>query len=275
MIPAWLAFFDALIAIALVLLGILGAHYGAFSSIFGFQIFLLAFFIAILGLILSVIAVLTTALSAKRRAGLPRAIVALIICLIIVVPIANIIASTHKYPPINDITTDINHAPEFVHAQQLPGNHGRDLVYDKAKYAAAQTKGYGEVEPLKLGDPPDVAFQKVEIVAGEIPHWRITYTDPKTRTLEGVATSMLFHFKDDFVIVVLPQGDQAPAGPGLSGAAANAPAASSGSLVEMRSKSRDGIGDLGVNYRRIKSFFHTLEVHQHGTEPVTVPGGPG
>lgn len=273
MILAWLALFDALIAIALVLLGILGAHYGAFASLFGFQIFLLAFFIAVLGLIISVIAILVSALSARRRAGLPRAIIALILCLIIVVPVANIIARTRKYPPINDITTDVNHPPEFVHAQQLPANHGRDLSYDKAKYAAAQMKGYGEVAPLALSDPPDVTFQKVQIVAGEIPRWRITYSDLKTRTLEGVSTSPLFHFQDDFVIVVRPMAGLAAPGTGAS-AAADAPGAS-GSLVEMRSKSRDGIGDLGVNYNRIESFFHILKAHQHGTQPSTVPGGPG
>ena len=68
--------------------------------------------------------------------------------------------------------------------------------------------------------------------------WKITYEDPKTRTIEGVATTRLFHFQDDFVIQVRP--------------------ASGGSEVEMRSKSRDGKGDVGANYKRITAFFRTL-----------------
>jgi uncharacterized protein (DUF1499 family) len=71
-----------------------------------------------------------------------------------------------------------------------------------------------------------------------MPRWTITYTDPKTRTIEGIAETQLFHFRDDFVIQVRP--------------------APSGSLVEMRSKSRDGVGDVGANYKRIQAFFATL-----------------
>jgi uncharacterized protein (DUF1499 family) len=60
--------------------------------------------------------------------------------------------------------------------------------------------------------------------------------DQKTNTLEAVATSKLWHFQDDIVIQIRPTPDGA-------------------SLIEMRSKSRDGTGDFGVNARRIKHFF--------------------
>jgi uncharacterized protein (DUF1499 family) len=275
MIPAWLAYFDALIAIVLVLVGILGAHFGAFAPLFGFQLFLLGFFIAILGLIVSIIAVLVTSISRKRRAGLPRSIFAIIVCLIIVVPTVNIIVSKRKYPPINDITTDTANPPEFVHAQQF--NPHRDMAYERAKFAEIQLKSYGQLRPLQVDEPPDVTFQKVEIVAGEIPRWRITYVDPKTRTLEGVATSPLFRFKDDFIIQVRPADNARPVAVSTTAGSANAPSTGndSASLVEMRSKSRVGIGDLGANYNRIESFFRTLEAHLHGTAPKTVAGGSG
>ena len=69
-----------------------------------------------------------------------------------------------------------------------------------------------------------------------MPAWKITYSDPARNTLEVVATSRLFHFHDDVVIQIWPTPDGA-------------------SLIEMRSKSRDGIGDFGVNARRIRRFF--------------------
>ena len=56
-----------------------------------------------------------------------------------------------------------------------------------------------------------------------------------------MATSTLFRFHDDFVIQVRPAAE------------------TDYSLVEMRSKSRDGKGDLGTNYNRIESFFRALE----------------
>ncbi|HLX36292.1 MAG TPA: DUF1499 domain-containing protein, partial [Candidatus Binataceae bacterium] len=70
----------------------------------------------------------------------------------------------------------------------------------------------------------------------EMPDWTITDTDAANHTIEGYATSALFHFNDDFIIQVRPGPD-------------------GGSLLEMRSKSRDGIGDFGVNHKRITDFF--------------------
>jgi uncharacterized protein (DUF1499 family) len=100
---------------------------------------------------------------------------------------------------------------------------------------------YHGLAPLKLGGSPDDVYKRVEIIAGEFPGWEVTYRDPARHMVEGVADSTLFQFKDDFVIQVRP--------------------ADSGgeSLVEMRSKSRDGKGDLGANYNRIQSFFKALQ----------------
>ena len=74
-----------------------------------------------------------------------------------------------------------------------------------------------------------------------MPGWFIVYIDPATRTIEGVETSYLFRFRDDFVIQVRPGPDP------------------NSSLVEMRSRSRDGTGDFGVNYNRIREFFAMLK----------------
>jgi uncharacterized protein (DUF1499 family) len=238
MIPAWLSFLDALLAVLAVLVGSLGAHFDLIAPLIGFQIFLLGFLLSVLAVLTGILGLIRTA-SAKRRAGLPRAITGTILGLIIAVPILMIINNVRKYPPINDITTDVDNPPEFVHATALPANRGRDMKYDRARYAALQQKGYGTVAPLKLDAPPDAVFAKVRVMAAAIPIWRVTYTNPQTKTLEGVATSRLFRFKDDFVVQVRPSGNGA-------------------SLVEMRSKSRDGVGDLGTNYHRIERFFARL-----------------
>jgi uncharacterized protein (DUF1499 family) len=238
MIPAWLSFFDAILAIVLVAVGILGAHFAMILPFRGFQIFLLGFFLSLIGVVLGIVGLFMTR-SPQRAAARPRAIFGVLISFVIAVPVLLIIASGLKYPPINDITTDFDNPPEFVHATDLAANHGRDMKYDKARYAERQQAGYGKLEPLKLPAEPDAEFARVEALAKDMPSWRITFDDPKTRTIEGVATSALFRFKDDFVIAVRP---------GEGG----------GSLVEMRSKSRDGVGDFGVNYKRIQTFFERL-----------------
>jgi uncharacterized protein (DUF1499 family) len=241
MIVAWLAYFDALVAVALVLAGVVAAHFGISTPFFGFELFAAGLLFGALALFLAIIALLTLLFSPSRRSALPRAAVSGVLGLIVIVP-ALAMVLTHPYPPINDITTDTRNPPEFVHAQELTANRGRSMKYDATTYAPVQENAaaYHDLAPLKLDTPPDQAYKKAKLVAAGFPSWEITSQDPQTRTIEGVATSSLFHFHDDFVIEVRP-------------------ADGGGSLVEMRSKSRDGKGDLGANYNRIKTFFHLLQ----------------
>ena len=57
--------------------------------------------------------------------------------------------------------------------------------------------------------------------------------------LEAIATSRWFGFRDDIVIRIRPDG--------------------SGSKVDIRSKSRVGRSDLGVNAERIREFVARLK----------------
>jgi len=250
MVLAWLTLFDGILALTLAIVGIISAHFAVLppfnlqlsTGLFGLYFVLFGFFLAVLGVIVGVIALLVTFLMPSRRAGRAQAVIGTILALIVVVPIFRIVRSTRQYPAINDITTDTKNAPLFVYAQTLPANHSRDMSY-KREMASAQEAApvYHDLEPLKLPGSPDDVYKRVEIIAGEFPGWQVTYRDPAHHTVEGVATSTLFQFKDDFVIAVEP-------------------AAESGeSLVEMRSKSRDGKGDLGANYNRIESFFRALQ----------------
>jgi len=238
MVFAWLAFFDALLAIAMTAAGVIVAHFYLIAPFMGFQLFLVGFLVSILGLVVGIIALFMTRRGAAL-AGRNRAIVGTVVCAAVALPILAMLAGRAKYPPINDITTDFDNPPEFVNAQKLQHEPNRDMKYDKAKYAARQEAGYGPIGPIKERLSPADAFARVTEVAKASPNWTITYTDPATNTIEVVATSKLFHFNDDVVIQVRPAPDGA-------------------SLIEMRSKSRDGVGDLGVNARRIRHFFDRI-----------------
>jgi len=235
MVVAWLAFLDGLMAVSLLAAGVFGAHYRYMTPFGGFQTFLLGFFLGFVALLLGLIGIFATR-NPIRAPGRPRAIVGAILGLVVITPVLWIMLTGPTVPAINDITTDFDNCPEFTHAMQLNANHGRDMKYDRAKYADKQLQGYGPLAPLKMPEPPDDAFKTVQRTAAQMPNWTVTTADPSTRTLEGYSTSSLFHFNDDFVIQVRP---------GEGG----------GSLLEMRSKSRDGIGDFGVNHQRIKDFF--------------------
>lgn len=229
------AFFDGLLAITLVVLGMLGAHFYVVAPFHGFIFFALGFLLSVLGTIIGTVAIVMTR-KPDRRAGRNRALVGTVLCLVVALPFIATILRGMKYPPINDITTDFDNPPEFVFAQKLQHDPGRDMKYDKAKYAAKQSAGYGAINPLKERLEPSAEFRRVTEVAESVPTWKITYSDPARNTLEAVATSKLFHFQDDIVIQIRPTPDGE-------------------SLVEMRSKSRDGQGDFGINAKRIRRFY--------------------
>lgn len=237
MVAAWVGFFDALVAVALVAAGLIGAHFGFAAPFMGFQLFLFGLLFGVLALILGLIGLFRTRIPQTQHAH-SRAVVASYIGAILTALLVYLALGAKGYPAINDITTDVDNPPEFVNAQSLAQNQGRNLAYNKVKYAQRQQQGYGTLQAVPLSMDPDQAFKEVSTLASEMHGWKITYTDPKTRSLEGVATTNLFRFHDDFIIQVRP--------------------ASNGSMVEMRSKSRDGEGDVGANYKRIQSFFASL-----------------
>jgi uncharacterized protein (DUF1499 family) len=240
MILAWLCYYDGLIAIAAVAAGIISAHWELTAPFFGFQLVLIGLVFAVLALLSGMIALPMTYFSPQRRAGLSRARIGVILALMIFLPLAYVGWKTKDYPLINDITTDTQKPPVFVKANEYQPKRGRDLTYNPQNAAIQNSSpAYQGLAPLKVDEPPDEVFKKVAILAGEVPSWQITRNDPQNRTLEGVATSGLFKFKDDFIIEVRP--------------------ADGGSLIEMRSKSRDGKGDLGTNYHRIVSFLSIVK----------------
>lgn len=238
MIVAWLAFYDGLLAVALLAAGVVGAHWRYMTPLIGLSTFLLGTLVGLIALLLGLIGILVTR-NPTRSAARPRATIGTVLGLVTIMPVLLIIVTGPKVPAINDITTDFDSCPEFTHAQQLNANHGRNMTYDKAKYADRQLQGYGPLLPMTMPQGPDDAFKIVDQTAKGMPTWVLTVEDPATHTIEGYDTSKLFHFNDNFVIVVRP---------GEGG----------GSLVEMRSKSRDGVGDVGANYKRIQAFFATL-----------------
>jgi uncharacterized protein (DUF1499 family) len=239
MILAWLSLLDAIVAIAMVVVGIVGAHIGTIEPMAGFSMFLLGYAIAVLALLIGLVAIWRTS-APQRRVGRPKAVAGIIISLVIIVPVGFAIWRwmSMPYPPINDITTDYANPPQFAHP---PGLKVEAMQYDRGKFEHVQESGYSKLPPLELDERPDDAFAKVKAAANTMPGWQIVYTDPATHTIEGIETSRLFRFVDDFVIQVRP------------GPNANT------SLVEMRSRSRDGTGDFGVNYRRIRGFFTMLQ----------------
>lgn len=130
-------------------------------------------------------------------------------------------------PYINDITTDTDRPPQFSPPKTYEGH-----------FAEFQRKRYPNVRPLELPLPPKQAFARAaEAARGH--GWEITALDESVGRIEAVAITRWFGFKDDVVIRITPAG--------------------AGSRVDMRSKSRVGRSDVGVNAYRIEEFLARME----------------
>lgn len=141
-------------------------------------------------------------------------------------------------PPINDITTDPDNPPAFVAAAALRKAQNYNTTdYAGPALAEQQRRAYPEIAPILLDVPPQNAFSQALATAQRL-GWTITETDPAEGRIEATETSRWFRFVDDIVIRVTP--------------------ADKGSRIDLRSSSRVGRSDFGVNAARIRRFADAI-----------------
>lgn len=220
---------------ALVFLGVpLAIQLGLMDSDPGFRIFLIGSgLLGLLAVILGGIGLLRTR-EGSGRTGRGKAITGTLIGAAIAATF--VAAALPPTPAINDITTSPDDPPRFVAAAKLEANQGRDMGYPE-DFAAQQREGYPDLAPIEVASPPQETLDRV---AGlfERYGWEIVARDGEDLRVEATDTSRIFHFVDDIVVRVRP-GD-------------------GGSVVDVRSKSREGRGDLGVNAARIRRLAGDL-----------------
>ena len=143
-----------------------------------------------------------------------------------------------RYPKINDISTNLEDPPEFVAACRTAANRERDMSFPE-KNGPIIRQSYKNVGPLYLDESSAQAFERVEQLARIQPGWLVTRIDVGELSIESEVTSSIFRFVDDVIIKVSAQTGK--------------------TRIDMRSKSRDGLVDAGVNAKRIERFLRELE----------------
>ena len=155
-------------------------------------------------------------------------------------------AKAKNLPFIHDITTDTQDAPSFTSAiisQRGQGSNSLEYVgkidkRSKKLVSVEQVAAYPDIRTIVLSDGPDKAFQR-SLAAAKSMGWTMASNSPDTGIIEATFTSFWFGFKDDVVIRVRP-------------------ADGGGSLVDVRSISRVGGSDIGMNAARIRKFRGAL-----------------
>lgn len=153
-------------------------------------------------------------------------------------------------PPIHEISTDLAAPPPFVAVKAIrdatPGLNPSDYVAEipgngdkKTNVPDAQRKAYPDIQPLLLdGVAPAVAFARAEAAARKL-GWEIVATEPTEGRLEATDTTLFFGFKDDVVVRLRAEGG--------------------GTRLDVRSKSRVGLGDAGTNAKRVRAFLDLVK----------------
>jgi uncharacterized protein (DUF1499 family) len=143
------------------------------------------------------------------------------------------IISAGNAPIIHDITTDTVNPPKFVSVLPLRKNAMNPPEYVPLT-AKKQIEAYPDIRSMHPGISPDRAFNKALDAVKALKWTLIDYKTDDGR-IEATDTTFWFGFKDDIVIRILPENN--------------------GSIVDIRSESRVGGGDIGTNAKRIRKFM--------------------
>jgi uncharacterized protein (DUF1499 family)/uncharacterized membrane protein YvlD (DUF360 family) len=148
---------------------------------------------------------------------------------------------SQQLPVINDISSDIADPPTMVALLQLRRGAPNPPAYPGATTGVLQRDAYPDIVPIVLPVAPAEAFKRVDQVAMAL-GWDVVARAPADGRLEAIDTSDWFGFRDDIVVRIRAEG--------------------TGSRIDIRSKSRAGESDLGVNARRIRDFIARLKAER-------------
>ncbi len=239
-----------LISVVAIVLGLVvalagpGTRFGVWEYTTGLQILRSLALPLIVAAGLSVICVLVALFSARGIVLLPV--------------LATLIAGGAAYAPIkmkslaeanpfiHDITTDFTNPPPIIAGasaeRKNPAAYVGDEPAPKSEMttAEAQRDAFPDIETLVLTRSVDKIAADVSAVIEEMGMEIIDNTNTENgRLIEATYKSAWFGFVDDFVVRLDEDGDK--------------------TNVDVRSKSRVGVSDLGANAQRVRTFTEKLK----------------
>ena len=223
----------SLIGAALLLVGPLGTRVGLWPFIIGFLMLALSVLLALVGASLALVR------GVKTGQWLLASSAIIVGLGVVAVPSAFIVSARGK-PAIHDITTDTDNPPAFVAILPLRAGAANPPEYAGAEVAGQQRSAYPDIQPLVVRTSAGETFDRALGAVRDL-GWDVVASDRSAGRIEAVDTTFWFGFKDDVVIRV-----------------ADAPS-DGGTRVDVRSKSRVGVGDLGTNASRVRELLRRLQ----------------
>lgn len=224
----------ALCAVGATAIMMFGARLGLWEPIVGFGYF--RQFAAPIAYVVSGLSLagLVFMLSKRNRAGIVKTGLACLLGGALLFPsLKDRMSPPVRLPPIHDISTDTLDPPQFLVLDDSREGARNSLAYGGPEVAAQQQSAYPDIAPIRSELPAETAFARAISIA-QFMEWEIVSQDADNLRFEATARTPVFHFADDVVVLVTPQDD--------------------GSRIDIRSVSRIGRGDRGVNAERIRAF---------------------
>ena len=233
-----LGFWLSVAGVAGIILSPLGFRLGLWDVPFALRELLkYATYAALAGLALCIVGLILAKL-ATPPISVGRAVAGLIISGLFAGYVIVQFNKVQSLPYIHDITTDTTNPPAFVALADARKAAPNGLDYKGTEIAEKQKQAYPDIVPLPSSLSSAELFVKAE-AAARAASWDIAAADVQAGRIEATVTSLIYGFKDDMVIRITP--------------------AAGGSQLDMRSMSRMGSSDVGMNAKRIREFVASLK----------------
>ena len=226
---------SAAVALLLLLVAGPGVRLELWTFRFGFTLMRWAVYI---GAGSAALAVLLVLIPKTRRGGVQLLSLAVVLGVVAAVVPALQMKKARSVPRIHDITTDFSSPPAFEALLALRADAPNPPAYQGEDIAQQQREAYPDIQALMTRSDPASVFARALESARKM-GWEIVTADAERGLIEATDTTFWFGFKDDVVVRVAPDAE--------------------GSRVDMRSKSRVGLSDVGANAARIQRFMAELD----------------
>ena len=245
---SWAAVLLCVGSVAAALVAAVGSGQDWWHFRTGFTVLRYAFYAACAGGLLALVG-LTMAVLARRRRLILVNLVAATVALGFILYLGAQVRTAQSVPAIHDISTDLDDVPQFTrltvredNLENVPDMDRPELkaMTPEERWKAIQRESYGDIRTVRVPAGVEETVRRAEALA-RARGWDIAHVDPQAGVVEATDTTRFFRFKDDVAVRVRPAPD------------------GEGSLVDMRSISRVGGSDVGVNAERVRSFLEDLQ----------------
>lgn len=212
-----------------------GARFGLWDFRFGFQLMRWAVYLAGASAALALILLF---FKQQRRTSSAALISALILAGVTAYIPWSQLQKARSLPRIHDISTDVVDVPAFVDIAPLRMDAPNPVAYAGPETAEQQQQAYPDIQTYLSTTNVQTTFEASLGVVQSM-GWTLVSANVSEGRIEASDTTFWYGFIDDVVIRIRAEGDQTE--------------------VDIRSKSRVGMSDVGKNAERIRAFFAELE----------------